>query len=449
MTALALPTLAGVLADRAIHTHFQPIVDLDSGATVAVEALSRGPAGPFAFPDALFGTARIEGRLAELDALCRETAVRTAAQLGLAAPRALFVNIEPEVVDAAQLAGLVELAERGAGFDVVLEITERAIAARPAELLATVRRLRAAGWRIALDDVGADDMSLTFMPLLQPDIVKLDLRLVQQRPDGELARVMHAVNGYAATTGALVLAEGIEDEAHLAVARSLGATLGQGWLFGRPQPVLPKQPAAGALPLRRPRAESPGATPFECLPPGTVLRTSTKRLLVEFSKLFEREALRLGSTAMVLAAFERAEHFTPITARRYAELADRVGFVAALGEGLPIAPVPGVRGAVLAADDPARHQWDVVVLDAHFAGALIARDLGDDGPDAERRFEFVLTYDRSVVTAAALSLMDRVAAASGSASSAPKATSAAPKRAASAPKSGCTRRTRRPGAAIV
>ena len=50
------------------------------------------------------------------------------------------------------------------GLQVVLEITERAISARPAELLSCVRRLRHAGWRIALDDVGADDMSLAFMP---------------------------------------------------------------------------------------------------------------------------------------------------------------------------------------------------------------------------------------------------------------------------------------------
>jgi EAL domain-containing protein (putative c-di-GMP-specific phosphodiesterase class I) len=72
------------------------------------------------------------------------------------------------------------------------------------------------------------------MPLLRPDVVKLDLRLVQERPGPEIAQIMNAVNAYAEQSGAVVLAEGIEDDAHLRAARGLGATLGQGWLFGRP-----------------------------------------------------------------------------------------------------------------------------------------------------------------------------------------------------------------------
>src|SRR3978361_2267762 len=117
-----------------------------------------------------------------------------------------------------------------------MEITERALAARPAELLRAVERARERGWRIALDDVGADSMSLSFMPLLRPDVVKLDLSLVQERPGPAIAQIMNAVNAYAEESGALVLAEGIEDERHLRMARGLGATLGQGWFFGRPGP---------------------------------------------------------------------------------------------------------------------------------------------------------------------------------------------------------------------
>jgi DICT domain-containing protein len=59
-----------------------------------------------------------------------------------------------------------------------------------------------------------------------------------------------------------------------------------------------------------------------------------------------------------------------------------------------------------------RDEWDVVVLGPHFSGALLARDLGDLGdlgPDREREFEFVLTYDREVVVRAALALLSRVA----------------------------------------
>ena len=67
-----------------------------------------------------------------------------------------------------------------------------------------------------------------------------------------------------------------------------------------------------------------------------------------------------------------------------------------------------MRGAPLAPDDPLIGEWDVVVLTPHFAAALLARDLGDDGPDLERSFEYALTYRRDVVVRAASALMSRV-----------------------------------------
>ena len=64
----------------------------------------------------------------------------------------------------------------------VVEITERALAARPAELVHAVSELRERGIGMALDDVGADQRSLAFMPLLRPDVIKLDLQLIQSPP---------------------------------------------------------------------------------------------------------------------------------------------------------------------------------------------------------------------------------------------------------------------------
>jgi DICT domain-containing protein len=63
----------------------------------------------------------------------------------------------------------------------------------------------------------------------------------------------------------------------------------------------------------------------------------------------------------------------------------------------------------LSADDPLRSEWDVVVVGAHFAGAFVARDLGDQGGiDADRRFEFFVTYDRELVLEAARALMVQI-----------------------------------------
>ena len=395
----------------AVRSVFQPIIDLDSGHVVAYEALARGPAGPLERPDRMFAAARTAGRLAELDSACRTAAFRGAVQHGLLAPLTVFVNVEPEVLDCSPLDDLLAIAaEAPSELRVVLEITERALATRPAELLRTVERVRELGWGIALDDVGADSMSLAFMPLLRPDVVKLDLRLVQERPGPAIAEIMNAVNAYAERSGARVLAEGIETDAHLRTAKALGATLGQGWLFGRPAAGPAAAYPVGALDLPSPQdvLGDASASPFAALPDGISLRRSPKALLIELSKQLEREGMRLGETAVVAATFQEARHFTPATAARYRDLVARTGFVCALGEDLPEEPVPGVRGATLDLSDPVRGEWDLVVLAPHFSAALLARDLGDTGPDLERTFEYALTYDRDTVARAGRALLSRV-----------------------------------------
>ncbi|WP_409332350.1 diguanylate cyclase domain-containing protein [Trujillonella humicola] len=406
-------TLDAVLASGGVRSVFQPIVEIDTGRVVAYEALARGPRGPLERPDQLFGAARAASRLAELDQACRTAALRGAVEQGLTAPLTLFVNVEPEVLDHAPMETLLGLATSApGGLRVVLEITERALAARPAELLRTVARVRSAGWGVAVDDVGAEEMSLAFMPLLRPDVVKLDLRLVQERPGPDVAEIMNAVNAYAERTGAVVLAEGIEHEQHLAMARGLGATLGQGWFFGRPAADPGTGRETGELALPAPvDAVVADATvsPFACLPEGTPLRLAPKGLLIELSKQLEREAMRMGRTCVVAAAFQEARHFTPSTTQRYRDLVERTGFVCALGEGMPEEPLPGLRGTTLADGDPVRGEWDVTVLSPHFSAALLARDLGDTGPERERRFEYALTYDRDTVVRATSSLLARVA----------------------------------------
>jgi EAL domain-containing protein (putative c-di-GMP-specific phosphodiesterase class I) len=407
-------TVADVLLTGQVTSVFQPIVDLGSGDVLAFEALARGPVGPLQSPMHLFSAAREAGLLAELDQACRAAALRGAAVHRLLAPTTVFVNVEPEVLDSAPLAELLDLATAVPGdLRVVLEITERALASRPAELLRTVSRVRELGWGIALDDVGAEPASLAFMSLLQPDVVKLDLRLVQERPSQGVAEIMNAVNAYAESAGALVLAEGIETETHLALALGLGATLGQGWLLGRPTAT--PRPTSGVTPLSLPgHRHAPMATvlgsPFGCLPDDVVLRRAPKRLLIELSKQLEREAVRLGGSCVVAATFQHSRYLTVPTADRYRTLVERTGFVCALGEGLSEEPVPGVRGASLDRDDPVRGEWDVVVLSPHFSAALLARDLGDNGPDQDRSFEYALTYRRDTVTRAAGELLCRVAA---------------------------------------
>lgn len=80
------------------------------------------------------------------------------------------------------------------------------------------------------------------------------------------------------------------------------------------------------------------------------------------------------------------------------------------GTGLGREPVTGVRGADLRENERLVGEWNVCVVGAGESRALLARDLGDDGPDVERRFAYLVTEDPEVVLPAARSLMRRIAA---------------------------------------
>jgi EAL domain-containing protein (putative c-di-GMP-specific phosphodiesterase class I)/DICT domain-containing protein len=399
-----------ILATRSIDPLFQPIVDLRTQSPLAFESLARGPVGsPLQMPDALFEVARSAGRLGELDRLCQHRALEAVLDSGLTAPFGVFVNVEPAAIGPIGLPVALLDALRNRGLRLVIELTERALTADPARLLALADWARAQGWGIALDDVGADPESLALMPFLRPDVVKLDLRLVQQRPDVAVAEIMTAVTAYAEQSGALVLAEGIETPKHLALARGLGATLGQGWLFGRPA-ILPEdvEKPSRALLLPATDDQPPARSPYAAAARSRVPQRGPKSLLIAVSKLLERQATELAGPGVLVAAFEEARFFTPASGIRYANLAERMTFVGALGAGMSAEPVAGVRGASLPTDDPVLGEWDIAVVSPHFAAALVARDLGEQGVDVDRTFDYILTYDRELVLEIARSLMSRL-----------------------------------------
>jgi EAL domain-containing protein (putative c-di-GMP-specific phosphodiesterase class I) len=404
--------LARLLLRGGVRSLYQPIVDLDDRMPVGYEALARGPQGsPLESPFHLFAAAHATGAVAELDRACRSAAIAGALAAGLQAPLALFVNMEPATISGDDaLMGL-----ETEGLRVIVELTERALTDRPAEVLAAVAALRERGCGIALDDVGVDKRSLALMPFVAPDVIKLDMSLIQQSgASPSAARVLNAVAAEVERSGAVLLAEGIETETHLARARAIGATLGQGWLFGRPG-VLPASPAPAAdrVPLLS-QPPLPAGTPFELIADMRRVRRGDKRLLLALSRQLEAEASLLGGEAVVLANFQDANFFTPRSRGAYESLAQSAALVGALGFGLGEEPAPGVRGAGLREDDHLVGEWDVAVVGPHFAGAMVARDLGDTGADGDRRFDFFVTYERELVVRAARALMARLVPAVGS-----------------------------------
>jgi EAL domain-containing protein (putative c-di-GMP-specific phosphodiesterase class I) len=403
-------SLDSLLRDGGLYCVYQPFVDVDSGAVVAFEALLRPPAGSgWRSPVELLDAARDAGRLADLERASLRASLADAARLSRGRPVTLFVNLEPDTLTRRLDMVLGVLADRAEQVRVVVEITERALAADLAGVLAGAERLRAAGCAIALDDVGVHPESLAFIPLVRPEVVKLDLKLLRTVKDPATVAVAGAVRAYAEQAGAEVVAEGVEVPDDLTRALVLGATLGQGWLWGRGEREFTPPAADPERFTARPIGAALEASPFELVRAGRV-RHAPKHLLVPVSKTLELMALQESVPPVVLAAFEHARFFRPSTAVRFTELAARLPFVAALGVDMPRSPAPGVRGAALDTTDPLAGEWTVAVLGAHTSAALIARDLGDTGPDRDRQFEFVVSYDRTMVTAAAHSMAGRIAA---------------------------------------
>jgi EAL domain-containing protein (putative c-di-GMP-specific phosphodiesterase class I) len=409
-----------IVDGRALTAVFQPVVELATGRPVGYEALVRGPRGSeFENPAVLFEQAYATGRAPELDWASRATAYRSAMEAGLPRNFTLFVNVEPASLGTQCPADLAETIAAGTRrLHVVLELTERYLVDDPAGVLEMVRDARLRGLGIAIDDVGAQPSSLAMMPLVRPDVIKLDLSLVQNAPTLVVARTVNGVLAEIERTGATVLAEGVESERHELTAMALGAMLAQGWRYGRPAPLPSSWPAAGEHPVAVQRSGSTPRTPFEVVAGVRRPRQGTRKLLEWLSKHMEYRAADPAEPAVLVTCFDDPSRLTASVARRLSSIGTASVMVAAFGEGMPAEPVGGVRGQPLAADDPLANEWVVVVVGAHFGAALVARrsrspasiDVPESQRDAMATYDFAVTYERDLVIAAAHSLVQRMTA---------------------------------------
>jgi EAL domain-containing protein (putative c-di-GMP-specific phosphodiesterase class I) len=350
---------------------FQPIFELRDFRVVGYEALARPTDG--SSPEELFAAARVEGRLAEVDRECRAVALRAAAEAGLGAPFSLFLNAD---------AGALELDLPDlptSGPTLIMEITETALTEQPDVVLRTLTRLRTRGWGVSLDDVGADSRSLAVMPLLYPDVIKLDLRLLAERDRADIARVVTAVGAEAERRHATVLAEGIDSEDQLEAARAAGATLGQGFMLGEPAPLPHPLPEPGRqLRLASAAADVSGPLPYARVTNWKRPVRGSHVLAERAAALLSSQAAALGATGMLLASCEECG-----STDRYEALRDALGFVGVLDPG--------------ALEDT----WTEIALGPGFGACFVARRDGDD-------WLFATSYDRELVVECALLLMARL-----------------------------------------
>ena len=231
-----------------IFTQFQPIISIKKNRIIGIEALSRGInelTGEIIAPLVLFQkAANDDADLIELDRLCRECALQNFKAIKETYPDLLlFLNIESSILDKVSksdhLISRVKAHSINPG-DIVVEINESCTDDIGA-LTCFANRYKEYGFIIALDDIGAGFSNLNRIPLLNPDIIKIDRFILRNiNCDHYKKEVFKSLVNLASNTGSLVVAEGIETIEEAILAAELGADMIQGFYFAKPQNGMPE-----------------------------------------------------------------------------------------------------------------------------------------------------------------------------------------------------------------
>ena len=214
----------------------QPIVNLADGRIVSREMLIRGPEGPLRRPDNLFRFCQEKDILHGGGSALPEAVRRGRRPPGRRAAD-YHVNIMPATLLQTQAEELIRVLQRQRATTgtAAWRSASSSCWATPRCWCRRVRALQEAGIRIAIDDVGFGNSCLEGLIMLQPQVMKVDKRLVRGLAvDPEMRQALTRLLKVAEVLGAEVVAEGIENTEDYHVLLDMGVHLGQGYLFGRP-----------------------------------------------------------------------------------------------------------------------------------------------------------------------------------------------------------------------
>lgn len=233
--------LHAAVPESDFELHYQPQIDLLSGAVVGAEALLRWqhPRRGLLMPAHFIGFAEETGRIVPIGCWVIAQAARMAAAKNRLDPGSMRIAVN---VSARQLVerGLVMTVERllrAADCEpgwLELEITE-SLLVRGGMALDTLLSLSSLGVSIAIDDFCTGQSSLSYLMRLPVDVLKLDRSFISGMEfDPRRAALVQAMLSMARALGLRAIAEGVESHRQAAMLRELGCDQGQGLLFSAP-----------------------------------------------------------------------------------------------------------------------------------------------------------------------------------------------------------------------
>lgn len=223
--------------------HFQPKVSVEDGALMGVEALVRWqhPSKGLLYPADFLPIAEAKGMMSQIGRKVFELSAKqvrewqkyglwTRVAVNVCPTQFMNANFADEYIALAKTMGVLPQ-------QFVLEITETVAMSNSDAANEQLTKLKAAGFRIAIDDFGVGYSNLAQLYRLQFDFIKVDRSLIEHiDTDINAQRIIGFTIGMAHEMGKHVVAEGIETEGQRRELSKLGCDYAQGYLFGKPMP---------------------------------------------------------------------------------------------------------------------------------------------------------------------------------------------------------------------
>lgn len=245
---------------RGLELHYQPIVELTTGAVSSFEALVRGrdPSGALIPPADFLTVAEETGLILDVDSwVIRRACLQQAGWQAEGRPIGMSINVSPTLLERGNVGIQVDSAIAASGADphaLHIEITEGRYLANLPEAIRTLSRVRQSGVRISIDDFGTGYSSLSHLSQLPVDCLKIDASFVRRIEHNRADRaIVQGILALAAAMEVDVVAEGIETPEQSRLLREMGCVYGQGYLFSVP---LPGEDASALISAKRGRDRS-------------------------------------------------------------------------------------------------------------------------------------------------------------------------------------------------
>jgi EAL domain-containing protein (putative c-di-GMP-specific phosphodiesterase class I) len=385
-----------IIDQRDIDIVFHAVLDALGDQIVGFEALLRGPKGPLQSPQHLLAAARACGRAGELDWIARARAFQMMLDSDLPSSTSLFVNVDPDSLLEPCPEDLLHIVwSAQSRLRVFVEITETMLLRQPVLVLESVRRARTAGWGIALDNVGYGATGLSLLPVIAPDVIKIDRQLLAESTEHASAAIAAASRQHC-RTGASLLVERFERDETVPLAQALGVGFRQGRALAVEGP-LPKKLLTPRRPvplLTHPTAD--GTSPWQILTAAgaTSCETSGKTGVSTLVRHLLSDVFGGAQAPMIGLALPPGHLQDPQSASVYRMLLERSPLQILLAPDAAVRSDWRTRGVNL----PPFHPWSkmlMLVAISNTTGLVLAARPVHEG-SSDGRFEVLLSHDLDV-----------------------------------------------------